>query len=170
MEPRKKLAIDIAVPSCRCCATRMESELSTVLGISKGAMRLAVPVKAQLRYDAHAVNLGMVVDGLRAIGCEVVTENAVFMIPARPALPPPVWTEKIKALTESMQGIVSASVSFQASRITVDYIPTLISLKEIREAVVGWGSHYSSGRTKDANADETADIEPMFNFLGRRAA
>lgn len=170
MEPRGKISIDITVPSCSCCATKMEQELSTVLGIPKGAMRFIVPVKAQLHYDPHVVSLSMVLDGLRAKGCEVVTERAVFMIPARPALPPPVWKEKIKGISENVQGIISASVSFQTSRITVDYFPHLISLKEIRETVIGWGASDSHAKTKDVNDERTTHAMPTFDVTGRRAA
>lgn len=170
MEPREEISIDVTVPSCSCCGAKMEQEVSAALAVPKGTVSFSVPVRAQLRYDPKVVQLGEILNALKARGCAVPSERIEFRIPTRPTIQPAVWKEKIRGLPEKLQGIISASVSFQGSRITVDYLPGLITPTEIREAVIGWGPLHSHSAASDANGDRTTDALPIVDVSGRRAA
>lgn len=156
MVPSDEVSIEITVPSCSCCAAKIEQEVSAVLGVPKGAMRFVVPVRAQLHYDPRVVQLGQVVNILRDRGCEILVERIKLGVPARPAMQPAVWREKLKRLSGKLEGIVSASINFGTSRITVDYLPGLISPKEIREGVISWGAPHPDFQRKGVSKDETA--------------
>jgi copper chaperone CopZ len=44
---------------------------------------------------------------------------------------------KVERLSEALRGVVSASIDFGRSLITVNYLPALVGLREIREVLFG---------------------------------
>jgi Cu+-exporting ATPase len=154
----RDVSIDIMVPSCACCSAKLEQELATLSGISKAAVRFAVPVKAQLHYDPTAVNVGKLLAALKERGFEVPLERVEFRIPARPTLHPTVWKARVERLSENLEGVISASIDFATSRIAVDYLPGFVGSKEIREVVLGWHLLHSETRRKEVTKDETAEF------------
>jgi len=154
----KEVAIDVMVPSCSCCSAKLEQEIAAVSGVSKGAVRFAVPLRAQLRYDPTVAQINKIVDALKERGYEVALERVEFRIPFKPTMPPPAWKVKVATLSEKVEGIVSASVDFASSRIVVDYLPNLVSPKEIREAVVNWGTSLPTSLKEEVNKHEPSKI------------
>jgi copper chaperone CopZ len=120
-------------------------------------VRFVVPLRAQLRYDPTVAKINRIVDALKERGYEVALDRVEFRIPFKPLMPPQAWKVKMATLSEKVEGIASASVDFVSSRIVVDYLPNLVSPKEIQEAVVNWGSHPSSLR-EEVNKHEPSKI------------
>jgi len=154
----REVSIDVMVPSCSCCSAKLEQEIAGVSGVSKGGVRFAVPLRAQLRYDPTVANIRKIVDALKEHGYKVALDRVEFRIPFKPTMPPPAWKVKVATLSEKVEGIVSASVDFASSRIVVDYLPNLVSPKEIREAVVNWGTSLPSSLKEEVNKHEPSKI------------
>ncbi|MBI2350706.1 MAG: hypothetical protein HYV00_04380 [Deltaproteobacteria bacterium] len=152
----REVSIDVMLPSCPCCSARLEQELAAAAGVERAGIKFTVPLRAQLRYDPAIARLDGLVDALRERGCEVVQERAEFKIPHRPALPRGVWKVKVENLSRKLDGVISASISFEHSRITVDYLPGVISAREVREAVLGWGVPHPDFERKWVSQDESA--------------
>ncbi len=152
------VSIDIMVPSCSCCSAKLEQEIATLSGVSKGAVRFAVPVRAQLHYDPTVVKVGKLLVALKERGFQVSLERVEFRIPVRPTFHPAVWKARVERLSENLEGVISASIDLAASRIAVDYLPEVVDSKEIREAVLGWHLLHSESRRKEVNESETAGI------------
>lgn len=150
--------IDIMVPSCSCCSAKLEQEIATLSGISKGAVRFAVPVRAQLHYDPTVVKVGKLLVALKQRGFQVSLERVEFRIPVRPMFYPTVWNARVERLSENLEGVISASIDFATSRIAVDYLPGVVDSKEIRQAVLGWHLSHTETRRKEVRKDESAEI------------
>lgn len=154
----QEVSIDIMVPSCSCCSAKLEQELAAVSGVSKGEVRFVVPLRAQLRYDSTVANIRKIVDALEERGYEVALERVEFKVPFKPIMPAQAWKVKVAMLSGKVEGIVSASVDFASSKIVVDYLPNLVSPKEIREAVVNWGTSLPSSLKEEVNKHEPSKI------------
>jgi len=154
----KEVSIDVMVPSCACCSAKLEQELTTAPGVSEAGVRFVVPLRAQLRYDPTIANIRKIVDALKERGYKVALDRVEFRIPFKPTMPPPAWKVKVATLSEKVEGIVSASVDFASSRIVVNYLPNLVSPKEIREAVVNWGTSLPSSLKEEVNKHEPSKI------------
>ena len=154
----REVSIDVMVPSCSCCSGKLEQELAAAAGISEAEVRFVVPLRAQLRYDPSVARIDKIVGALKERGYGVALERAEFRIPHRPVMQPAVWKEKVRSTGEKFNGIISASINFTTSRIVVDYLPGLISAREIREAVLGWGALDRDSTTKGVSHDEVAGI------------
>ena len=154
----REVSIDVMVPSCPCCSAKLEQEIAGVSGVSKGGVRFAVPLRAQLRYDPTVANIRKIVDALKEHGYKVALDRVEFRIPFKPTMPPPAWKVKVATLSEKVEGIVSASVDFASSRIVVDYLPNLVSPKEIHGAVVNWGTSHPSSLKEEVNKHEPSKI------------
>ncbi len=155
----REVTIDVIVPSCSCCSARLEQELSTAAGVSGAGVRFAVPLRAQLRYDPGVAGIDKIVDALKERGYGVALERAEFRIPQRPAMLPAVWKEKMRSISKKVNGIISAWINFTTSRIVVDYLPGLITSREIREAVLGWGILDRDSARKRVTRDQVAEIQ-----------
>ncbi len=132
---RQQVGIAVTVPSCACCSARIEEEVGAALGLPKGSVKFVVPITAQLLYDATVVELGKVVESLKERGCKVSLASARFRIPLRPAFLPTVWKVKVETLSAALPGVVSTSIDFGKSLITVDYLPAFVGTNEIRDAL-----------------------------------
>lgn len=154
-----EVSIDVMVPSCACCSAKLEQELTAAPGVSEAGVRFVVPLRAQLRYDPAVAKINKIVDALKERGYEVALDRLEFRIPFKPLMPPPAWKVKVAMLSEKVEGIVSASVDFASSRIVVDYLPNLVGPKEIREAVVNWGTSHPSSPKEEANKHEPSKID-----------
>lgn len=154
----REVCVDVMLPSCPCCSARLEQELAAVPGVAAAGVKFVVPLRAQLRYDPAVARLDGLVDALTERGCEVVRERAEFRIPHRPAMPQAVWKIKVENLSRKLDGVISASISFEHSRITLDYLPGVISAKEVREAVVNWGTSHPSSLKEEVNKHEPSKI------------
>jgi len=150
----REISIDIMVPSCACCSAKLEQEVASASGLSKGAVRFVVPLRAQLRYDPKVTKVGRLLNALRERGYEVPLERVEFKIPMRPAFQPAVWKARVEGLSEKLEGVIFASVNFASSRIVVDFLPSLVSPGEIRDGVVGCGISYPEPRRKEEGEDE----------------
>jgi len=154
----RNVGLTVTVPSCACCSGRIEEEVGAALRRSTGRVNLVVPLAAQLLYDPTVVELGKVVKSQKERGYPVSLATVQFRIPLRPAFLPAVWKIKVERLSEALQGVVSASIDFGRSLITVDYLPALLSTTEIREALLDWGGRYLESKTNGARQDETSKI------------
>jgi len=146
------------VPNCPCCSAKLEQELTTAPGVSEAGVRFVVPLRAQLRYDPTVAKINKVVDALKERGYEVALDRVTFRIPFKPLMLPQAWKVKVAMLSEKVEGIVSASVDFASSRIVVDYLPNLVSLKAIREAVVNWGTSHPASLKEEVHKHEPSKI------------
>jgi len=152
----REVCIDVMLRSCPCCSARLEQELAAVPGVAAAGVKFVVPLRAQLRYDPAVASLDGLVDALRERGCEVIRERAEFKIPHRPAMPQAVWKIKVENLSRRLRGVISGSIDFTCSRIAVEYLPGVISAKEVREAVLGWGVPCLDSARKEVSRDETS--------------
>lgn len=154
----QQVGIAVTVPSCACCSARIEEEVGTALGLPRGSLKFVVPLAAQLLYDPTVVELGKVVESLKERGCKVSVARVQFRIPLRPTFLPAVWKVKVEGLSEELQGIVSASIDFGRSLITVDYLPAVVGTNEIREALLGQGVPHLESRRKGVRQNESVEI------------
>lgn len=160
----REVSIDVLLASCPCCSARLQQELAAAPGVAAAGVKFVVPLRAQLRYDHPAVaRLDGRVDALRERGCEVIRDRAEFKIPHRPAMPPTVWKIKVENLSRKLHGVISGSIDFTRSRIAVEYLPGVISAKEVREAVLGWVVPHPDFERKGVSQDEARDTV-LFSF------
>ena len=152
---KRKVGIEIAVPSCACCSAKIEEEVGAALGVPSGTVKLAVPVMAQLFYDPAVVELDKIIELLRWRGYSISVDRVQYGIPLRPLFLPHVWKTSIETLSKEVQGVVFASINFVRSVIAVDYVPALVRPEEILDALLGRGSRHLESRKLGIKADES---------------
>jgi Cu+-exporting ATPase len=105
--------------SCAGCASRVEDGLSTLTGVSQASVNFGTG-RATVDYDPHQVSTPDLVHRVHEIGFGVSTAKAVIPIQAAP-------------------GVLSAIVNLGTGRASVNYLPGLSSVSELRKAIESIG-------------------------------
>jgi hypothetical protein len=77
---------------------------------------------------------------LKQQGYGMDLEHKKFRIPPRLRLPAMLWAAKVKSLPGHVVAVVSASIGYVTSRISVEYIAGVVSDEQVRRAVMSLGA------------------------------
>ena len=131
---KKKIDIPISGMTCATCATTIEKGLSRVEGVSEANVNFGTE-KATLLYDPGKVQIGTFIDTIKDVGYQARVEKATIPIGGMTCASCVAAIEKALRL----DGVTRADVNLATEKATVEYLPTQISLSEIKKAIEGAG-------------------------------
>jgi len=132
----RQITIPVSGMTCANCAMNIERTLKKLPGIDTANVNFAAE-QASVAFDAGAVGLPDIVGAITKAGFRV--------LPARVQLPIRGMTcancamNIERTLNRKVPGVLNASVNFATERASVEYLPTAVSLNDIRDAVAKAG-------------------------------
>ncbi|MDH7488435.1 MAG: heavy metal translocating P-type ATPase [Anaerolineae bacterium] len=135
MTDKKQLTIPVTGMTCANCALTIERGLKKLDGVQNAAVNFAAE-RVTLEYDPALVDEKRVVATIADLGYGAATAKAELpvrgMTCANCAL-------AIERALRKLDGVVEANVNLASERATVEYIPTAVSLADIKRAIVDAG-------------------------------
>ncbi len=135
MADKKQLTIPVTGMTCANCALTIERGLKRLEGVQSAAVNFAAE-RVTLEYDPALVDEKQVVATIDDLGYRATTAKAELpirgMTCANCAL-------TIERALRKLDGVVEANVNLANERATVEYIPTAVSLADIKRAIVDVG-------------------------------
>ena len=127
----KQTILPITGMTCANCSLTVERNLKRMDGVQEATVNLATE-KASVVYDPTIVNEGQFLALIRDIGYDVPTAKAELPITGMSCAN---CARTIERTLGRLDGVVSASANFASERASVEYMPGVISLAAIQQAI-----------------------------------
>jgi len=127
----KQVTLPVTGMTCANCSLTIERNLKRLDGVKEVAVNLATE-KASVVYDPGAVNQGQFLALIRDIGYDVATAKAELPITGMTCANCALTIERS---LKRLDGVVSANVNLASERASVEYLPGVVSLKAIQQAI-----------------------------------
>nr|WP_305067642.1 heavy metal translocating P-type ATPase [Methanocella sp. CWC-04] len=149
-ERSKRTQLKITGMTCASCVSRVESALKSVKGVSEANVNLASE-KATVLYDPEAATIDSMVDAVKDAGYGVEAETVVLPITGMTCAS---CVARIENALKDRQGVISASVNLATEKATVNYVPSEVTIKELKKVVKDAGYDVA-----EIPEEEAVDIE-----------
>lgn len=151
MADKKQLTIPVTGMTCANCALTIERGLKKLDGVQNATVNFAAE-RVTLEFDPTVVDEKQVVATIDDLGYHATTAKVELpvrgMTCANCAL-------TIERALRKLDGVVEANVNLASERATVEYIPTAVSLPDIKRAIVDVGYEV----VEAAEGEEAEDAE-----------
>lgn len=126
-----RIDLPITGMSCASCAARIEKGLSAVEGVSKATVNFAAE-KATVFFHPGQTDLSHLLDRVKKLGYGAKSEKTILPLQGMTCAS---CVNKVEKALNSVKGVVQASVNFASERASVEYIPEMVSIRELKKAV-----------------------------------
>ena len=127
----KQVSLPVTGMTCANCSLTIERNLKRMEGVEGATVNLATE-KASVIYDPSIVKEGQFLALIRDIGYDVPTARAELPITGMTCTNCALTIERT---LNRLDGVVSASANFASERATVEYLPGVVSLAAIQQAI-----------------------------------
>ncbi len=124
-------AIPVLGMTCASCVRTVEQALNSVPGVSEASVNLATE-RATVSYDPSVTTLSQLVSAVRDAGYDVMVERVTLPISGMTCAS---CVSTVERALKSAEGVVSASVNLATERATVEYIPGVVTVADLKRAV-----------------------------------
>ncbi len=131
----RQIELPIQGMSCGSCVARIEKGLSEVSGILSASVNFAAE-KVAITYDPEQVQVQEFVKAIRELGYESPLEKATIRIQGMSCAS---CVAKIEKGLYELPGVVFASVNLGTEKATVEYVPGMIRVEDLKRAVEDLG-------------------------------
>jgi len=131
---KKEVTLPITGMSCANCALTIERNLNKLEGVE--AQVNFANERAKVIFDPEVVKGGDLLALVEELGYGVATAHVKLPIKGMTCAN---CAQTIERALNRLGGVVKAKVNFASERTTVEYVPALVSLEEIKKAVVDIG-------------------------------
>ncbi|MGQ9586357.1 MAG: heavy metal translocating P-type ATPase [Anaerolineae bacterium] len=127
----KRVTLPIRGMTCANCALTVERALKRLESVEQAAVNFATE-EATLDFDPARLQLGKVVEAVDGVGYGVLTERVELPITGMTCANCALTIERA---LRKLEGVVRADVNFASERAAVEYIPSVVTLGEMRRAI-----------------------------------
>jgi Cu+-exporting ATPase len=127
----KQVSLPVTGMTCANCSLTIERNLKRMEGVEGATVNLATE-KASVIYDPSVVKEGQFLALIRDIGYDVPTARAELPITGMTCANCALTIERT---LNRLDGVVSASANFATERASVEYLPGVVSLAAIQQAI-----------------------------------
>ena len=144
----KQYNLPITGMTCANCVYAVERNIGKVEGVQKVHVNLSSE-RAAVDFDPASANLAAMLDRIRRAGYDVASGEADLAIKG---LSDSNDAARLENALAGLDGVLEASVNIANERARVRYIPTLVSQRELRQAVAdsGFEAVDTGGEVEDA--------------------
>ncbi len=151
-----KSILPVSGMTCTNCAQNIERTLKKIDGVAEVSVNFAAE-NASLAFDPKKINISDIVKKIKDIGYDVPTAREDFAVTGMTCANCAMNIER--TLSRKVPGVISASVNFASERASVDYVPSMVDIKYIFNAIekAGFGAVASEEDGLDeTDAEQTA--------------
>jgi Cu+-exporting ATPase len=127
----KQVSLPVTGMTCANCSLTVERNLKRMDGVAEAAVNLATE-KATVTYDPATVSEGQFLALIRDIGYDVPTAKADLPVTGMTCAN---CARTIERTLDRLGGIVSASANYASERVSIEYLPGVVSLAAIQQAI-----------------------------------
>ncbi|MBM4466831.1 MAG: copper-translocating P-type ATPase [Chloroflexi bacterium] len=149
----KQITVPVQGMTCASCVAHVERALKDVEGVNEVNVNLATE-QASVVLDLKLVPLDRLVDAVRDAGYDVVTEKITLPIGGMTCASCVAHVEEALA---QVPGVLGVNVNLATEKASVEYIPTVTGLPDLRRAVAEVG--YEVLPTTEERAEEELSRE-----------
>ncbi|HET7010025.1 MAG TPA: heavy metal translocating P-type ATPase [Anaerolineales bacterium] len=163
-ELTRSITLPITGMTCANCVATIERNLRKVEGVQSAEVSLASE-RASIQYDPALVGQEALIARVRRAGYDVALGEAVVPLTR---LADDNDARRLEKVLRGLAGVVEASVAFASEQARVSYLPTVISQREIREAIrqAGFEPVEGTGTYEDAErAARAREIQRQTRLL-----
>ena len=155
-----ELTLPVTGMHCANCAVTIERVLGRLEGVGKVSVNLASE-RAFLSYDPARSRQSQIIEQIRKVGYDIAIASAEVGLER---LSDATEAQRLQDRLAELSGVVSAKINLATERVLLEYIPTAVSQREIREAI-----RQAGFRTLDVEeAVEDAEGEARARAVGRQ--
>ena len=147
---KKELTLPITGMTCANCVASVERNLKKLDSVDTAVVNLASE-RATFDFDPDLLSLDSVIARVERAGYGIATGEAELIIKR---LADDNDARRLEKVLNDLEGVLEAQVTFTTEKARISYIPTIITQRELRQAVAsaGFDSLELSGDTEDAEA------------------
>jgi P-type Cu+ transporter len=164
MTQPKQLVLPITGMTCANCVATIERNLKRLDGVDSASVNLSSE-RATVQFDESRLGVSDLVARVEHAGYGVATGTADLILRG---LSDDNDARRLEKALVAVEGVLDARVLFSTDRAAVVYIPTIISQREIRQAVsrAGFSAVEQGADAEDAEATaREADIRHQWRLL-----
>jgi Cu+-exporting ATPase len=128
---KKHLSLPVTGMTCANCSLTVERNLKRLTGVDEATVNLATE-KASITYDPSVVKQGDFLALIRDIGYDVATAKAEMPVTGMTCAN---CAQTVERTLKRLDGVVSAHVNLASERASVEYLPGVVSLAAIQQAI-----------------------------------
>ena len=147
---------------CAGCVNSIQRRVSSLSGVNTVEVNLASE-KAVLEYDPSRIELESIEKAIEQVGYRVIREKLTLVVEGISDLSD---ARILETSLDRIDGIVSVSVNYGNSQVSIEYNPALVSPPDIRRRVADTGYKILS-ETALASAQDTeaAKLRRLFSWV-----
>jgi Cu+-exporting ATPase len=146
----KKADLPIGGMTCASCVATIENILKELPGVADVSVNLATE-RGTVTYDPSQVGFSKLVATVQDAGYEVRTEKVGIPVGGMSCAS---CVMAIEAALKQTEGVVSASVNLATERATVEYVPTQVTVEDLKKAIIDAGYE-----VREISADEGKAVD-----------
>ncbi len=155
-EPRE-ITLPVTGMTCASCAAHIEKALNQVPGVARASVNLATE-RATVIFANGGVPVSTLTEAVRNAGYDVAQETISLPIGGMTCASCASHVEK--GLSE-VPGVIRAAVNLATERATVTYIPSLVTLNDLKQAVADTGYQVLELEESAAESEEDQEERKM---------
>ena len=128
---KNQITIPIKGMTCASCVSHVTNALQGVPGVSDASVNLATE-KANIKLGPRPVELDEIVDAVEDAGYGVAAARVTLGIGAMTCAS---CVSHVERALKGVKGVLSASVNLATERATVEYVPGMAAISDMRHAV-----------------------------------
>lgn len=140
-----ELSLPVQGMNCTSCAARVEKAIRQLPGVSQVDVDLPAEV-ANITYDPHRVDLFEFQHAVMQAGYKVPTAEITFNVNGMSCLS---CSSHVGSALGDLVGVLQANVNLNQGTAQVTYVPTMVTLAEMEQAVTNAGYHVSESIQSD---------------------
>jgi P-type Cu+ transporter len=150
MSEIKQVILPVTGMTCANCAATIERNLKKEKAVQSAIVNLSNE-RATVEYDADSADLSVLIGRIERAGYGITTGEADLWIKS---LSDSSDAARLEKRLNSMDGILAAHVNFSSERARIKYVPTVVSLNDVRDAVkeAGFEMVEAGGEQADVEA------------------
>ncbi len=127
----ERIDLPITGMSCASCAARIEKGLGSMEGVSQATVNLAVE-KATVLFHPEQTDLSNLIEKVKDLGYGIPVERIILPVHGMTCAS---CVNKVEKTILSLKGVIKANVNLATERAAIEYIPTLVSIKDFKKAI-----------------------------------
>ncbi len=131
MSAKKNLTLPILGMTCANCVATVERNLKKVDGVETANVNLSSE-RAAVTYDPDKATLDDLIDRVHRAGYDVAMGQASLGIRN---LSDAADVKRLEKVVNGIEGVIEASANLATEKVSVKYVPTIVSQNEIRRAL-----------------------------------
>lgn len=164
MAKRDQVNLPVTGMTCANCVAAVERNIKKVEGVDSAIVNLSSE-RATIEFDPGQASLQDFLDRIQRAGYGVATGQASLVIQR---MSDDNDARRLEHVLKEVDGVLEASVNFASERASITYVPTVVSQRELREAVsrAGFEAVILGGELEDAERKaREAEIAQQRNYL-----